>query len=631
LANSPSSRCGFLSRILFGLLVMAGLVPAAALAAPDYIPLTELEPGMKGFGLTVFEGSRIDTFQVTVIGVQDRIRAAGSVLLVEVAGHGLEISSIAQGMSGSPIFIDGRFAGALAFGWGGALRPIAGVTPAAEILALPDRPVGAPAAEHQVVAPDLGSLVSPAWQGGGLGVELFGPEAAGNHRAVDLDAPLWPSPDRLARTLMQEWLPDLAAAGPDPTGWICLPARSNLAAGAAAASDADLTLVAGSACSIPLVGGDAQLGVMGTVTWVEDGRVLMMGHPFMQRGPVSFPLATAEILTLFPSRQMSFKMGSLGTVVGTVHSDQRAGLAGRLGPAPRMIPVTVDLARPESGGDSRRFDFEVADDPQLTPALVFWSLYNSLLVEGDDASRQTLRYTLQTTWSGHDGLAAEPLVQHGVVTGPGGAMGLSSEWMAPLMVLLGNPHRPVKLESVVASFDITRPMDTAAIVGLSGPRVLPPAGSEVIFQVEIEPHLGERTTIEVPVTLPAHLKPGPYRVVAASAAELFAVEAQRAAGRFQGPSLENLITLLRTDRSPANLALALLAPGSGMVIQGAELSQLPPSVNRLLRSGNMQATPTLADYVLRHDIPTDWALVGNAVRAVQLDPVTEPLTEERRP
>lgn len=634
MANSPTSRCGFLSRILiclaFGALILAGPV----LADTDFIPLDELEPGMTGYGLTVFEGSRVDTFEVTVVGVQDRIRAAGSLLLIEVAGHGLEISNIAQGMSGSPIFIEGRFAGALAFGWGGALRPIAGVTPAAEILALPDRPASSPSAQNQAVSPDLGSLVSPAWQGGGLGSELFGLDAPGSPVAGGAQAPLWPAPERLARNLLREWLPDLTAGGPDPAGWICRPASTGLqggTSGASSASDADLTLVPGSACSIPLVGGDAQLGVMGTVTMVEGDRVLMMGHPFMQRGPISFPLATAEILTLFPSRQMSFKMGSLGTIVGTVHSDQRAGLAGRLGPAPRMIPVTVDLVRPEADGKTRTFSFEVADDPQMTPPLVFWTLYNSLLVEGDDASRQTLRYTLETTWSGHDGLAAEPIVLTGVVAGPGGAMGLASEWMAPLMVLLGNPHQALKLESVTASFEVTRPMDSATIVGLSGPRVLPDPGSEVVFQVEIQPHLGERQTIAVPVTLPAVMEPGPYRVVVASAAELFSVEAQRAAGRFQGPSLDNLITLLRTERSPSDLAVALLAPGSGMVIQGAELSQLPPSVNRLLRSGNMQATPTLADYVLRHDIPTDWALGGNAVRAIQLDAPSEPLTEERRP
>ena len=101
-----------------------------------FIPLDEITPGMTGYGLTVFAGSKIDTFGVTVVGVQPNVRADGSLLVIEVSGHGLEVSSIAQGMSGSPVYLDGRFAGALAFGWGGALKPFAGVTPAAEILAL---------------------------------------------------------------------------------------------------------------------------------------------------------------------------------------------------------------------------------------------------------------------------------------------------------------------------------------------------------------------------------------------------------------------------------------------------------------------------------------------------------------
>jgi len=106
----------------------------------EFIPISEISRGMKGYGLTVFEGSRIDTFEVEVVGIQDRSRVDGSLILIEVSGHDLKRSNIAQGMSGSPDYIDGRFAGALAFGWAGALRPLAGVTPARDILGLPLNP-----------------------------------------------------------------------------------------------------------------------------------------------------------------------------------------------------------------------------------------------------------------------------------------------------------------------------------------------------------------------------------------------------------------------------------------------------------------------------------------------------------
>jgi hypothetical protein len=600
------------------------MLPAAARATADFIPLDEITPGMTGYGLTVFAGTAVDTFAVTVVGVQEGVRAAGSILLIEVAGHGLEKSAVAQGMSGSPIYLDGRFAGALAFGWGGALRPLAGVTPAAEILALPDRPA-ADAARSLGAPPDLRSLVEPGL-GAELAMTLFG-AAATPGAASDLPTE-WPRPETLARRLMAAWLPDLASADDGPAGWICRPVGTPLAATTGSTGAPAAGLKAGSACAIPLVRGDAQLGVLGTVTRVDGDRVLMMGHPFMQRGPVDLPLATAEILTVFPSRQMSFKMGTLGEVVGTVHSDQRAGLAGRLGPAPRMIPVTVDVTG-ESGA-SRRFEFTVADDPQFTPALVFWTLYNALLVEGDDASRQTLAYEVRSAWSGHPSLA-EPLVAAGVVAGPGGAMGLASEWMAPLAVLADNPHRPLRLEGVEASFTLSRPMDTAAITGLRAPRSLAADAGPVVLGIELEPRRDEPRTLEVSLELPDHLEPGPYRIAVASAAEFFALESQRAAGRFQEPSLPNTVALLRTGRSPATLVVGVFAPGSAVVVQGAELAGMPPSRGRLVRSGNMQATPVLADLVARIEIPLDLALTGNAVRALTLTPAAEPFREERRP
>lgn len=210
-------------------------------------------------------------------------------------------------------------------------------------------------------------------------------------------------------------------------------------------------------------------------------------------------------------------------------------------------------------------------------------------------------------------------------------MALAAEWMAPLNILLSNPHEEVRLKKVSAVLEQTTPMSSATIVGLTGPRVLRTAGEEVVFRVEIQPRFGGREIIEVPVTIPAHLEPGPLRIVAASAAELFAFEAQRAPGRFQVVQLGDILDILRTGRSQDTLALAIMSPGRSRIVQGQELHGLPGSVSKMIETGNMQATRTLADYVLRRDLPTPWVLSGHAVRALQLNPAPEPVTEERRP
>jgi SpoIVB peptidase S55 len=627
------------------------LVPGPA-AAAEPISLEEITPGMKGYGLSVFAGSRIDTFGVEVIGVQANTRAAGSLILIRVNGQGLEVSRVVQGMSGSPIFLEGRFAGALAFGWAGSLDPIAGVTPAGEILALPTDVPRQSASRRGAGLVVPSELVSNRTGFSGLAEELedFFPLRESHRSAVSSSVSKnsaqikfpagWPAPGDLIQSMLPGLFSASSAAGFGPGSWICQPLESRLTgsrSGAASTSNGPTrALSPGSSCAIPLITGDAQLGAIGTVTWVQDEHVFMMGHPFMQRGPVNLPLATADILTVLPSRNMSFKMGSIGPVVGAVHHDQRAGLSGRLGDQAPMIPVEVTvqtIVEPATGQttNSETYRFAVVDDPLLTPSLVFWALYNSLLVEGDDASLQTVEYELETTWSGSGSLADRPLVLNGIGSGPGGVGGLGGQWMMPLMMMLNNPHEPVALQSVRAVLRVKKDLKQARIVGLTGPRTVARAGGEVVYRVEIEPRLGESRIIEFPLTLPEHLPAGPYRVVVASAAEFFALEAQRAAGRFEVKNLADTVALLESPRSPNTLVLTVLAPGRGLVLEGKEMSSLPRSVRRILRSGDPQAGATLADYMVRREKELPWALQGHAILELNLPTDAESRPEERRP
>lgn len=610
-------------RTCSGAALAAALVAGFAAAGPPTIAPGEIAPGMTGYGLTVFAGTTVDTFGVTVIGVQPNVRAQGSLILIEVSGHGLETSAIAQGMSGSPVFIEGKLAGALAFGWGGALRPIAGVTPIAEMFAVPA------AAGPEAVDLDAGSTSLAPWPlAGPASVELAAALFPGG-RAADpvVPGPLlprgWPDPVELAAALLP------GGGGGDGSGsWICRPAGAAVPATGSGNLTAAPALGPGAACAVPLVLGDALLGAVGTVTWVEDGRIWMFGHPFMQRGPVALPLATAEILTMFPSRQMSFKMGSIGEVVGTVHRDQRAGLLGILGQEPPLVPVAVRTGGPDGARD---FDFLVAEDPQLLPALVFWSAYNALLAAGDDASLQTVRLRAETAWDAPGTLGRDGLVITGTAVGPGGAAILGPQLMAPLQILLTNPHERVRLRRVTVTLETAPVLATARIAGMTGPSDLPSTGGPLTVDVELEPRRGERRRVPVTLMVPAGLPAGPYRLVAASAAELFALEAQRASGLFEPASLDATVRLLRSGRSPSTLAVALIAPGRGVVVAGQELDALPGSVARTIRRGTAADQRTLADTIVRLDTDTAWLLDGHALLDLSAGRGDKPLTVEKRP
>lgn len=619
----------FPSSLLILICMLGGGLAAGAV---EYISLDEIEPGMRGYGLTVFSGSRIDTFAVEVVGVQEKARTAGGMILIEVSGHDLARSRVAQGMSGSPIYLDGRLAGALAFGWAASLRALAGVTPVGEMMAMPDEPVQLASTIAAPNGPALSDL-SAATTGvrklaAELGLDPAVPVAGDEPTTNRVD---WPDPLSLAWDLIGEVTTGGRAALPRPESWLYRPLST---AGRTAADDAGpgsglRSLSGGSACAIPLVSGDAHLGVFGTVTWVEDDDVVMMGHPFMQRGPVAWPLAAAEVLTVLPSSQMSFKMGVIGDIVGLVHHDQRAGLTGKLGPGPKLIPVEIALRLPDAV-EARNYSFEIVNDRLLTPTLVYWTLYNALLAEGDDASRQTLKYRLETVWSGNKTLAGEPLVLTGTAAGPGAAGSLAAEWMLPVSILLNNPQADLQLESVKAELVLSRPAARARVAGLSGPRRLQP-GEETVFLVEIQPDHGERELIELSVVLPGHLPGGGYRVAVASAAELFALEATRVPGRFQAVDLSSILGVLREPRATDTLVLAVLAPGRGTVLPGHELTGLPLSVSRVIRAGNLEAKPALADYVYRQELSLPWVLSGHAIRKLQLTPADETFKDLKRP
>jgi hypothetical protein len=607
-------------------------------AMPPPIPSSEITPGMTGYGLTVFAGSRIDTFSVRVLGVQPNARAQGALVLVEVGGHGLERSSIAQGMSGSPVFLDGRFAGALAFGWEGALAPIGGVTPADEMLAMPSEPSTAPTSRHGGVW-EPGTLIGA--RTGDLSAALLadaspgaGIPAAPAFRTPTAASALtgWPDPVDLAAALLE---PMTAGRGGGAPSWLCRPAGAASFAGASAvvaggaipADEPAPRLRPGSACAVSLVSGDADLGAIGTVTWVDGDRVLMMGHPLMQRGAVDLPLASADIVTILPSRRISFKMGSPGPVVGAVHHDLRPGLVGRLGAVAPVVPVTVRVDGPSPG----TFRFSVADDAQLTPVLVFWSFYNALLARGDDASRQTIDWRLETSWTedGRDG--ARPLVLNGVAAGPGGAGSLAGEIMAPLTLLLDNPFGDLHLRSADFTAVVRPGGGDAAITALGGPRRIAAGTRALALTVELRDAEGKPESVPIEVALPASLAPGAYRLVAASAAEFFAFEAQRAPERLQPARLADLWELLQTERSPSTLVVALFAADRPSLVGGRELAAAPGSISRAVAAGRQPAEQAMAQFAARRALSTAWTLGGHAVRTLEVLPAAAAVGNGRRP
>jgi len=587
------------------------------------LPLDGVRTGMKGHGLTVVRGSEVERFEVEVLGVVRNSAPGRSLIVVSLSGLGLEETGVVAGMSGSPVYVDGKLLGAVSFGWQGALRPIAGVTPAGELLGV-SAPIAGPPVTRGAVSQDLTTLFG-ADADQGLATALFADAPA----AVSSPALPWPvvsagiSAEDLALALVPGLATTVGSDGRLPFGLYSLAAGDATGRPATAA-----TLTPGSACAVVLVSGDAQLGAIGTTSLVDGDQVVLMGHPFLQVGPVDLPLATAEVVTMFPSRVMSFKMASAGTVVGRVTHDQRAGLAGRLGECAPTVPVKVRI---EGGAVVQQYAYEVALEPQLTPALAFWCVHNSLLASGDDGSLQTVSYDLTTRWRTAAGEDLAPVRLTGVTAGPGSVAALGSEWVPLLRLLMNSRHASLVPTAVEAVLHAQRPLDAALIVGAQAPARVAP-GETFAVAVDLEAWRGAPRRETVELTVPADLVPGRYKVGVASATEFFALDAQRAPGLFQDDNLAATLALLAVPRSPSTLVVALVSPDAGFVAGGRELAHLPGSVRRALRDGPAHAsTPTLATYAARAERELGLLLQGNAVIDLEIQSPPRPVAEEKRP
>jgi hypothetical protein len=311
-----------------------------------------------------------------------------------------------------------------------------------------------------------------------------------------------------------------------------------------------------------------------------------------------------------------------------VDHDLRAGLSGRLGEGPELTPLRVTLERPE-GTD--HYSFELVSDPRLTPALSFWALYNALLVRGDDLSLQSIRYRMQTRWRGPGGEPLAPVDLSGAVAGPGSAMSLAPDLMAPLQILMTNRHEPLALESVEANLTVQRSMETAVVAAAIAPETAL-AGQTVNVEVTLQPRRAPTRTVRRELKLPDHLQPGLYRLVVANGRDMFALEAERAAARFQDRSLEATLELIRAPRDAATLVIALISRSQGVLVNGLELADLPGSVDALLRrDGSGCVEPTAAGIVLNERIATDLVLQGHVVRDLVIQKPMEPSRKETRP
>lgn len=589
-------------------------------AATVTMPVDEVRAGMQGTGLTVFDGAERSEFTAEIIGVlENSFGPRRHLILARLDGGPLAESGVIQGMSGSPVYIDGRLVGAVSYSLGTFSKAaVAGITPIDEMLRDAARtPVRAARA-----APDLALPLSADVLTALLPARLDGPEPFAA-RAGDLDALGLPAHAgasggvRLRPIATPIGLSGFTPAAFDHIAPLFRSAGMAAVVGGAAATPAaaqsGALLRPGDAVGVSLMQGDLSMAGTGTVTLVENGRVYAFGHPFYNLGASRFPMTRAWVHTVLPSRAISSRIASVGETLGTVDQDRASGISGSLGRGPRLVPIRITLDAPERQ-QAETFDFRVVDDALFTPLLAYNAMLNTLFSHNRQLGAATYAVRGEVTLAGH------PPVRFGETFAGTAATVLASVYVGgPLTALIDNGLDEVTVERVDVSVTAWDGARTAMLerIWLDNPRPRP--GRAVPLRLAVRTRDGEVLMRTVTVDLPSSAQ-GRLQVLVADGATLAQQERQQAGRAARPANLGQLIDALNTARRNDRFYVQLRRGDAGAVVNGRRLPALPSSVLDVLSADRYgRGLTRLSTAAVREwEVPLDRVVSGSRVLTLDL-------------
>lgn len=611
-------------RSLAAALLVAAASWTALPADSAFMKIEDVKPGMVGVGRTVFEGTEPGEFKVHILGVlRNVVGPQRNMVLARLEGGPLAETGVMQGMSGSPVYIDGKLLGAVSYSVGAFPKePIAGITPIEEMTEAatlaPRRPAVARAAlslplTRESVAAALRQAYdrvrpfadSPA------DVLSFGLPASDGGRLGALLRPI------ATPLVLGGFTPRAASLLTGPFEAVGFAPMVGSAASAENLVSVKRPLQAGDAVGITLLGGDMELGATGTVSYVDGSRVYAFGHPFLGLGPMAFPMTRARVYSLLPSLMSSFKITATGDVIGTFQQDRSTAIAGTLGVTPELVPVRVTL---ESGRGLRKtFSFKVVNDQLFTPLLTYVSVFNTL----GSYERQLGTATYEITGrarvkhaTGQGNVAIED-----IFTGDTAISGAAAAVAGPITLLMTNDRERVDVEEVDITVSSSEEPRIATIERVWLDEVRPRAGRTVPLKILMRSYRGEEQIRTVPVEIPANA-PGTVSILVSDGASLTRWE-QRELKRAAGAdTVAQMIRALNESRRNNRVYVRLVADEPGAVVDGETLSSLPPSVLAVLEAQrNGGSFVPLSNAVLGEwDLPSDQAVSGARILTVRLEP-----------
>jgi hypothetical protein len=560
----------------------------------NLMQIEDVHAGMKGYGMTVFQGTKPERFEVEVLGILNGVpNPKQCSVIARLSGPLVDRTGVFAGMSGSPVYIDGKLVGAVAFTFPFSKEPIAGITPIKYMIENFDRgkdqqPGSGKNISFNTLISKADQTSGPAPAGGqpGLGDPNAMASVSGSGAAmIPIATPV--SFSGIPQGVIDYFAGDLKKLGIQPIAGVS--GGSSLAPMAEANGD---TLTPGSSVNVELVRGDFTIDAAGTVTYRDGDRIYAFGHPFLSSGVTSWPMAESSVITVVPNVNNSFKLATGGNLVGSINQDRSTGIFGQLGSQPRMIPVHITVHT--SRDKTEKYNFEIVCDTFLSPLLMKLTTFAAVTATERQLGSQTINLV------GHISLDGQPDVNldNAFSAANGAIFQAVAAVERPLAVLMNSGFEKLNVKGIdveVTSSD-TRSSGTLNRLWVDKTEVR--RGETVEVQAFARNDNGTEFVERIPLTIPSDAPIGPLAIMVGDGASMNQTEARGQGADFVPKDLGQLVRAMNKLKKNNRLYVRIVRAGGGAIVNSEEMPTLPPSVLATLGSQRTSGGYTPLSYAI---------------------------------
>ena len=596
--RNPGKRLIILAAILLLVSVQCGNV--FALDKSRYITVDEVTTDMEAYCLTVLEGEKIEKFRLKILSIVRNFEPKRDAILVVGTDQRFIHAGAIHGCSGSPVYIDGRMAGALAAGWDGSKDPLYLVTPIADMLTIGTADTSRELTDKpQSVGIDFSKPIDLAQ----ISNQFIAGTGLSNMEAKNSQLPLSTS---LPQSVCDELSPWLNGMGIVP-----------LAGGNATANEGDQKQAEykpGGVLAVPLVWGDITMASIGTITEVIDNKIYGFGHSFTGHGPIDLPMSSGTVHTVIAGIMRASKFATPGPVKGAIRFDEATGVYGLIDAQAKMIPLAIKVNR-YNDPQVQTYDCYLAVNRMRTPLMLQSAIIAAVTMRGSLPPEHTLKYKGRVEVEGYD-----PITFSNISSGASYS-DIAIESLSLTSLLMSNPYRKVNIKDFAFEIDIT-PRNTRATirtVNLSNTTVKP--GQTVTASVLLQSYLSELSAYEIAIEVPKDIAPGEYEITVAGGLDYEKFLRKVAPHRFTAYDVDTLVETLgllvsiKRDR----LYMTMSLPAGGVVIKRAELPNLPGTKALLLNDSKRTIQTQTYQHWIEEDIYTGKVVLGSRRMKIKVE------------